>query len=52
VGIAREFQLMGRSFGLRADVLNVFGTTNYGGFDDWGGGPARATRPMPSVATT
>jgi outer membrane receptor protein involved in Fe transport len=26
-------------FTLRADVLNLFNTVNYGGFDDWGGGP-------------
>ena len=49
VGIAREFQLMGRSFGLRADVLNVFGTTNYGGFDDWGGGPVAPGNPTNAV---
>jgi hypothetical protein len=24
---------------LRMDVLNVFNTINYGGYDDWGGGP-------------
>lgn len=49
VGIAREFQLMGRSFGLRADVLNVFNTTNYGGFDDWGGGPVAPGNPKNEV---
>lgn len=49
-GKSREFNQMdlavGRDFGVgfgkvnvRADVLNVFNTKNYGGFDDWGGGP-------------
>ena len=28
-----------QAFGLRLDVLNVFNTTSYGGFDDWVGGP-------------
>lgn len=26
--------------GLRMDVLNLFNTINYGGYDSWGGGPA------------
>lgn len=49
IGIARELQLMGRTFGLRADVLNVFGSTNYGGFDDWGGGPVATGAPANAV---
>lgn len=49
VGISREFQLMGRTFGLRADVLNVLGTANYGGFDDWGGGPVAPGNPTNAV---
>jgi len=34
---------------LRADVLNLFNTTNYGGFDDWGGGPVGAGNPKNEV---
>lgn len=26
--------------GLRMDILNLFNTVNYGGYDSWGGGPA------------
>jgi outer membrane receptor protein involved in Fe transport len=37
--VAKEFTLLGQKFRLRADVLNLFNTTNYGGFDDWVGGP-------------
>lgn len=39
VGIGKELEIFGQKLALRADVLNVFDTTNYGGFDDWGGGP-------------
>ncbi len=39
VGVTKEFSFGSQRFGLRADILNVFNTTNYGGFDDWGGGP-------------
>jgi TonB dependent receptor/Carboxypeptidase regulatory-like domain len=42
LALSREFQIMGQTVGVRMDVLNVFGTTNYGGFDDWGGGPVGA----------
>lgn len=33
------------NFTLRADVLNLLNTTNYGGFDDWGGGPVAPGNP-------
>ena len=39
LGIAKSFDFGNQSFTLRLDVLNVFDKTNYGGFDDWGGGP-------------
>ena len=39
VSLSKAFTLMGQTISLRADVLNLFDTTNYGGFDDWGGGP-------------
>lgn len=39
LSLMKEFEIMGQKFRLRGDVLNVFNTTNYGGFDDWGGGP-------------
>jgi hypothetical protein len=39
VGVGKEFAFAGQALTLRADILNVFNKTNYGGFDDWGGGP-------------
>jgi hypothetical protein len=39
VSLGKEFAVWGQKFSVRADVLNVFDKTNYGGFDDWGGGP-------------
>lgn len=40
VGVSKEFVVMGQQrVALRADVLNLFNTVNYGGRDDWGGGP-------------
>ena len=42
LGLGKDFKVYGHSFGLRADVLNLFNTINYGGFDDWGGGPVAA----------
>jgi len=39
VGLAKDIALgMGQAT-LRLDVLNLFNVVNYGGFDDWGGGP-------------
>ena len=39
VSVGKEFAVWGQKLSLRADVLNLFNKTNYGGFDDWGGGP-------------
>ena len=49
VGMGKEFDIYGQKLALRADVLNFFNTTNYGGFDDWGGGPPSATNPPNAV---
>ena len=39
VSLTKAFKIMDQSLSLRVDVLNLFDKTNYGGFDDWGGGP-------------
>ena len=39
VSISKSLDVFGQKFSLRADVLNLLDSTNYGGFDDWGGGP-------------
>jgi hypothetical protein len=39
LGLSKEFGFGMHRFMVRADVLNVFDTVNYGGFDDFGGGP-------------
>ncbi len=39
LGLRKAMQFGSHSFSLRLDVLNLFNSTNYGGFDDWGGGP-------------
>jgi len=39
VSVSKAFSVGATSISLRGDVLNLFNTTNYGGFDDWGGGP-------------
>ncbi|MFO1338730.1 MAG: TonB-dependent receptor [Burkholderiaceae bacterium] len=39
IALAKELSFPIGKFNLRTDVLNVFNTKNYGGFDDWGGGP-------------
>lgn len=45
LNLSKRFDIFGQALTLRADVLNVFDTTNYGGFDDWGGGPVPAAQP-------
>jgi hypothetical protein len=45
--LGKEFSLGSQKFAITATVLNVFDKTNYGGFDDWGGGPT--TGPKNSV---
>jgi hypothetical protein len=37
--VARDVGVGFGKLNLRADVLNVFNTKNYGGADDWIGGP-------------
>ena len=49
VGLSKEFDVYGQKLGFRLDVLNVFATTNYGGLDDWGGGPVAAGSPANAV---
>jgi outer membrane receptor protein involved in Fe transport len=39
VAVARDFGVGFGKLNVRADVLNLFNTKNYGGFDDWVGGP-------------
>jgi hypothetical protein len=39
LGVGRDFGVGFGKINLRADVLNLFDTANYGGFDDWVGGP-------------
>jgi outer membrane receptor protein involved in Fe transport len=40
LSISKELKILGNSFSVRGDVLNLFNTTNYGGFDDWVGAKA------------
>ncbi|TDM06066.1 MAG: hypothetical protein C4K60_15510 [Ideonella sp. MAG2] len=42
VGIAKDIKLGFGTLRLRADVLNLFNTVNWGYYDDWGGGPVAA----------
>ena len=39
LGISKDVAIGIGRFTLRADVLNLFNSTNYGGYDSWGGGP-------------
>ncbi len=39
MSLTKAFKIMDQTLSLRLDVLNLFDKTNYGGFDDWGGGP-------------
>jgi outer membrane receptor protein involved in Fe transport len=50
LGVSKAFKFgAGNSFNLRADILNLFNTTNYDGLDDWGGGPVAAGQPKNAV---
>ena len=49
IGVARDFALMGGALSFRADLLNVFNTANFGGYDDWGGGPVAPGQPKNAV---
>lgn len=42
LGIAKDWGIGFGKFNTRLDVLNLFNTKNYGGFDDWGGGPGNS----------
>ena len=39
LSVAKQVAFGAHKFSLRADVLNLFNTTNYGGFDDFAGAP-------------
>jgi len=45
LGLSKGFKAGPGEITLRADVLNLFNTINYGGRDDWVGGPAAAGAP-------
>lgn len=49
LGISKDWKLDANTVTVRMDVLNLFNTTNYGGFDDWGGGPVAAGQPANAV---
>ncbi len=39
LSVSKGFKVPGGEFSLRVDVLNIFNTVNWTGYDDWGGGP-------------
>lgn len=39
LSLSKGFKVPGGDFSLRVDVLNVFNTANWTGYNDWGGGP-------------
>lgn len=45
IGIGKEMAWGIHRFSVRADVLNVFNTVNYGGFDDFAGAPPASGNP-------
>jgi hypothetical protein len=42
LGVAKDIELPLGKFTLRADIINLFNTTNYGSYDSWVGGPGTA----------
>ncbi|QBE62600.1 TonB-dependent receptor [Pseudoduganella lutea] len=42
IGLAKDVQFRFGALTLRADVLNLFNSINYGGYDGWIGGPGSA----------
>ncbi len=44
VGLAKDIKLGFGALTLRADVINLFNSINYGGYDGWIGGPGSANR--------
>jgi outer membrane receptor protein involved in Fe transport len=49
VGLSKELAFGIHRISVRLDALNVFDTINYGGFDDFGGGPVAAGNPSNSI---
>jgi uncharacterized protein (DUF2147 family) len=49
LGVSKDWKFDANTVTLRMDVLNLFNTTNYGGFDDWGGGPVAVGAPANEV---
>lgn len=47
--LTKEITFGQQSLAFRMDVLNLFNVTNYGGFDDWGGGPVATGNPSNAV---
>jgi hypothetical protein len=45
IGVGKEFAWGIHRFSVRADVLNIFNTINYGGYDDFAGAPPAAGNP-------
>ena len=45
IGVGKEFAWGIHRFSIRADVLNIFNTINYGGYDDFAGAPPAAGNP-------
>ncbi len=39
LAVSKGFKFAGGEFSVRLDVLNLFNTVNWTGYDDWGGGP-------------
>ena len=39
LSLSKAIKVPGGEFSLRVDVLNLFNTVNWTGYDDWGGGP-------------
>jgi len=39
LGVSKDVSLANGKFALRIDIINLFNTVNYGGYDNWGGGP-------------
>lgn len=44
LALAKSFKVWGGDLQLRADVLNLFNTANWGYYDDWVGGPSTPPR--------
>jgi hypothetical protein len=44
VGVSKDIAFRFGALTLRADVINLFNSVNYGGYDGWIGGPGAANR--------